>query len=136
MQTDDINPFLQSQFGFTDRGVHNNYLFTRDGRDYNAVQVSTIFGTFQIYDITDPTNAELVSWFGAEYVLDPATDWVNFRASRHGSVLRAGARPDPAGLTVAKGCRPAQPLAAAVRGSVRSTPTSPSPCSSVWRWRP
>jgi hypothetical protein len=91
VQTDDINPFLQTAFGYTDRGVHNNYLFTRDGRDYNAVQVSTIFGTFQVYDITDPANAELVSWFGAEYVLDPTTDWVNLGGAEFGKILEGNA---------------------------------------------
>jgi hypothetical protein len=77
VQVDDINLFLQDEFGYTDVGVHNNYLFTRDGRDYNAVQAEGLLGSFQVFDITDPANIELVSWFGAEYVMDPATDWVN-----------------------------------------------------------
>lgn len=77
VQTDDINLFLQDEFGITDVGVHNNYLFSRDGRDYNAVQVEGLLGSFQVFDITDPASAELVSWFGAEYVLDPTVDWVN-----------------------------------------------------------
>jgi hypothetical protein len=77
VQTDDINIFLQDNFGYTDVGVHNNYLFTRDGRDYNAVQVEGLLGSFQVFDITDPANVELVSWFGAEYVMDPTVDWVN-----------------------------------------------------------
>lgn len=87
VRTDDLNTFLVTQLGFGDRTVHNNYLFSRDGRDYNAVQVSGIFGTFQVYDITDPANAELVSWFGAEYVLDPGTDWVNVAADCSAAAL-------------------------------------------------
>lgn len=77
VQTDDINLLLQGLPGFTDVGVHNNYLFTRDGRDYNAVQTHALFGSFQIFDITDPANPELVSWYGAEYVGFPGVDWVN-----------------------------------------------------------
>ncbi|MFC5381420.1 PA domain-containing protein [Aquipuribacter nitratireducens] len=75
VQTDDINVLLREQFGYTDFGVHNNYLFSRDGRDFNAVQVEGLLGSFQVYDITDPANVELVSWFGAEYLLDPGVDW-------------------------------------------------------------
>lgn len=75
VQTDDINGLLRSSFGFVDFGVHNNYLFSRDGRDYNAVQVEGLLGSFQVFDITDPSNVELVSWFGAEYLLDPTIDW-------------------------------------------------------------
>ncbi len=75
VQTDDLNVLLNRDFGFTDNGVHNNYLFTRDGRDYNAVQVEGLLGSFQVYDITDPTQPALVTWFGAEYLLDPSVDW-------------------------------------------------------------
>jgi hypothetical protein len=78
VQTDDINLFLQENFaGYTDVGVHNNYLFTRDGRDYNAVQTHALFGSFQVFDITDPADPQLVSWYGAEYVGFPGVDWVN-----------------------------------------------------------
>jgi hypothetical protein len=77
VQTDDINGLLRDEFGYTDFGVHNNFLFTRDGRDYNAVQVEGLLGSFQVYDITDPANAELVTWFGAEYLLYPDVDWAN-----------------------------------------------------------
>ncbi len=75
VQTDDVNVLLREELGFTDHGVHNNYLFSRDGRDFNAVQVEGLTGSFQVFDITDPAAAELVSWFGAEYVLDPSVDW-------------------------------------------------------------
>jgi hypothetical protein len=77
VQVDDINLFLRDELGYSDVGVHNNFLFTRDGRDYNAVQAEGLLGSFQVFDITDPANIELVSWFGAEYVMDPTVDWVN-----------------------------------------------------------
>ena len=75
VQTDDINAFLRENFGFTDFGVHNLYLFTREGRDYVAAQVEGLFGNFQIFDITDPTDPELVSAWGAESLLYPNVDW-------------------------------------------------------------
>ena len=75
VQVDDINPTLRDDFGITDVGVHNNYLFERDGRSYNAVQSESEFGSFQVFDITDPTDAQLAGWFGAEYVFDPSVDW-------------------------------------------------------------
>lgn len=75
VQTDDINPLLRENFGYTDFGVHNQYLFERDGRSYNAVQVASLLGNFQVFDITDPANAELVGWYGAEYVEFPGVDW-------------------------------------------------------------
>lgn len=77
VQTDDINGFLRANFGFVDFGVHNLYLFTRDGRDYAAAQVEGLLGSFQVFDISDPADAEIVSWFGAEYILDPTIDWAN-----------------------------------------------------------
>jgi hypothetical protein len=79
VQTDDINRLLRAKYGFTDLGVHNNYLFERDGRSYNAVQVEGLLGNFQVFDITDPANAELVSWFGAEYVQFPTVNWAKTR---------------------------------------------------------
>ena len=75
VQTDDLNLFLQANFGFTDFGVHNLFLFTRSGRDYAAAQVEGLLGSFQVYDITEPENATLVSWFGAEYLSRPDVDW-------------------------------------------------------------
>lgn len=77
VQVDDINALLREDFGYTDFGVHNNYLFERDGRSYNAVQVEGLLGNFQVFDITDPADVELVSWFGAESVFDPSIDWAN-----------------------------------------------------------
>lgn len=75
VQTDDINLFLQANFGFVDFGVHNLYLFTRDGRDYAAAQVEGLLGSFQVFDISDPQNVTLASWFGAEYLFRPEVDW-------------------------------------------------------------
>lgn len=75
VQVDDINPTLRDRFGITDVGVHNNYLFERGGRSYNAVQSESEFGSFQVFDITDPTDAQLAGWFGAEYVFDSSVDW-------------------------------------------------------------
>jgi hypothetical protein len=79
VQTDDINVLLREEFGYTDVGVHNNFLFTRDGRSFNAVQVEGLLGNFQVFDITDPANATLVGWFGAEYIRWPAVDWATTR---------------------------------------------------------
>ena len=89
VQTDDTNALLRERFGFTDHGVHNNYLFTRDGRDYNAVQVEGLTGSFQVFDITDPAKPVLASWFGAEYVLDPTVDWAT--TTDFGKILEANA---------------------------------------------
>ncbi|MEO7980074.1 MAG: PA domain-containing protein [Sporichthyaceae bacterium] len=75
VQVDDINPTLREAFGIVDVGVHNNYLFSRGGRSYNAIQAESEFGSFQVFDITDPAAAELVGWFGAEYVFDDTVDW-------------------------------------------------------------
>ncbi len=66
VQTDDVNAFLRDNFGYTDFGVHNLWLFTRGDRDYVAATVESEFGNFQIFDITDPTAPELVGWWGAE----------------------------------------------------------------------
>ena len=75
VQTDDINVLLREEFGYTDFGVHNLYLFTRNGRDYVAVQVEGLLGNFQIFDITDPTDPQFVSGWGAESLLYPDVDW-------------------------------------------------------------
>lgn len=75
VQTDDINALLREEYGYTDFGVHNVYLYSRDGRDYVAAQVEGLLGGFQVFDITDPQAAELVTWFGAEDVEWPEVDW-------------------------------------------------------------
>ncbi len=84
VQTDDVNLFLQANFGFTDFGVHNLFLFTQGGKDYVAATVESLFGNFQIFEITDPTNPTLAGYWGAEQSPNAAAngvpagvDWVN-----------------------------------------------------------
>ncbi|WP_396610654.1 PA domain-containing protein [Haloferax sp. S1W] len=75
VQTDDINAFLRQNFEFVDFGVHNLFFFTQGERDYVSAVVESLFGNFQIFDITDPTSPELVGAWGAESLLFPAVDW-------------------------------------------------------------
>ena len=77
VQTDTVNKTLKKDLDHQDEGVHNLYLFSRDGRDYVAAQVYTFVGNFQIFDITDPRNVRLVSFFGPESLEYPNVDWVN-----------------------------------------------------------
>ena len=79
VQTDDVNLFLQNALGFTDFGVHNLWLFSQGTKDYVAATVESLFGNFQIFDITDPTNPSLVGFWGAEQNTPGLTgvDWVN-----------------------------------------------------------
>ncbi len=85
VQTDDVNIFLQDNFGFTDIGVHNLFLFTQDDKDYVAATVESLFGNFQIFDITDPSSPTLVGFWGAEQSPNAVAtfpslagvDWVN-----------------------------------------------------------
>ncbi len=72
VRIDDPNPLTPDIFGeITDVGVHNLFLFTQGDRDYVGVTTETAFGNFHIYDITDPTAPELISFFGAEETFDP-----------------------------------------------------------------
>lgn len=87
VQTDDINAFLRDNFGFTDFGVHNLWLFTQGAKDYVAAVVEGEFGNFQIFDITDPTSPELVGAWGAESLFDPTVDW--FNTTDFGLILQA-----------------------------------------------
>ncbi|MDO3722142.1 hypothetical protein QVZ43_10450 [Marinobacter sp. chi1] len=90
VQTDDVNLFLRDNFGFTDFGVHNLWLFTQGAKDYVAATVESEIGNFQIFDITDPTNPTLVGFWGAEQLhLPDITDWVNL--SDFGVILDADA---------------------------------------------
>jgi hypothetical protein len=66
VQTDDVNALLRDDFGFTDFGVHNLFLFTQESNDYVGAVVESEFGNFQIFDITDPTSPTLVGFWGAE----------------------------------------------------------------------
>ncbi|KAB1197242.1 MULTISPECIES: PA domain-containing protein [Haloferax] len=77
VQTDDISAFMRVNFGFVDFGVHNLWFFTQGAKDYIAAVVESEFGNFQIFDITDPENPELVSGWGAESLLFPDVDWAS-----------------------------------------------------------
>ncbi|HEX6208164.1 MAG TPA: PA domain-containing protein [Actinomycetota bacterium] len=66
VQTDDVNAFLRSAFGFVDFGVHNLFLFSQGDRDYVAAVVESEFGNFQVFDITDPGSPTLAGFWGAE----------------------------------------------------------------------
>jgi hypothetical protein len=72
VRIDDPNPLTPFIFGpVTDVGVHNLWLFTQGGDDYVGVTTETAYGNFHIYDITDPTNPVLTSFWGAEESFDP-----------------------------------------------------------------
>ena len=72
VRIDDPNPLTPFIFGpVTDVGVHNLWLFSQGANDYVAVTTETAYGNFHIYDITDPTNPGLVSFWGAEESFDP-----------------------------------------------------------------
>lgn len=66
----DANEILREQFGIVDVGVHNLFLFTQGDRDYVALQAGSEFGGFQIYELTDPTDPQFVSAWGAEYLCE------------------------------------------------------------------
>ena len=72
VRLDEINQTINEFFAqpITDVGVHNLYLFSRDGRDYVAAQVESQFDNFRIFDITDPQHPELVTAWGAEELFD------------------------------------------------------------------
>jgi hypothetical protein len=72
VRIDDPNPLTPSIFGpITDVGVHNLWLFSQGASDYVGVTTETAYGNFHIYDITDPANPVLVSFWGAEESFDP-----------------------------------------------------------------
>ncbi|SFR44663.1 LVIVD repeat-containing protein [Marinobacter daqiaonensis] len=73
VRIDDPNPLAPLIIAgpVTDVGVHNLWLFSQAGKDYVAVTTETVFGNFHIYDITDPANPMLVSFWGAEELFDP-----------------------------------------------------------------
>lgn len=66
VQVDDSNAVLRETFGVVDVGVHNLFLFSQGARDYVGFQAEGFFGSFQIYELTDPTNPTFVSAWGAE----------------------------------------------------------------------
>lgn len=66
VQVDDSNAVLRDTFGVVDVGVHNLFLFSQGARDYVGFQAEGFFGSFQIYEMTDPSNPTFVSAWGAE----------------------------------------------------------------------
>ncbi|WP_265110265.1 PA domain-containing protein [Halosolutus halophilus] len=71
VRIDEINPISDALFGgVIDVGVHNLFLFQQGGRDYVSAVAETIFHNFQTWDITDPTDPQRVSAWGAEELFD------------------------------------------------------------------
>jgi len=68
VQVDDSNAVLRDVFGVTDVGVHNLFLFEQGARDYVALQAEGFYGSFQIYELTDPADPQFVSAWGAEHL--------------------------------------------------------------------
>ena len=66
VQVDDSNAVLRETFGVVDVGVHNLFLFKQGSRDYVALQAEGEFGSFQIYELTNPSSPTFVSAWGAE----------------------------------------------------------------------
>jgi hypothetical protein len=66
------NDILAQQPGGMNRGVHNLFLFTQGARDYVALAThgNAIFGSSQIFEITDPTNPQFVSAWGPELICE------------------------------------------------------------------
>ncbi|MBA0125116.1 hypothetical protein H0B56_06135 [Haloechinothrix sp. YIM 98757] len=72
IRADEINPISDDLFGgVNDVGVHNIWLFSQGSKDYAAIVAESVFDTFRVFDITDPTEPEMVSAWGAEEVFDP-----------------------------------------------------------------
>ncbi|MPZ00727.1 MAG: hypothetical protein GEU97_22675 [Actinophytocola sp.] len=72
IRADELNPISNDLFGgISDVGVHNIWLFSRGGTDYVSINAGSAFDNFRTYDITDPTDPQLVSAWGAEEVFDP-----------------------------------------------------------------
>ncbi|QLG49348.1 PA domain-containing protein [Natrinema halophilum] len=70
VQVDDANEVVRDTFGVVDVGVHNLFLFTQGACDYVALQAGGYFGGFQIFELTEPTEPEFVSAWGAEYLCE------------------------------------------------------------------
>src|SRR5919106_503856 len=67
------NPIMAAGLaGGMNRGVHNLFLFTQGSRDYVALAThgNAVFGSTQIFEITDPANPEFVSAWGPEFLCD------------------------------------------------------------------
>ncbi|CAN5561363.1 hypothetical protein BH23CHL6_BH23CHL6_11140 [soil metagenome] len=68
----EANETLRTVFGGVNRGVHNLFLFTQGERDFVAMQTHAWFGGLQIFELTNPTNPQLVSAWGAELLCEEA----------------------------------------------------------------
>ncbi len=66
LQVDDGNAYLREVFGFVDSGIHNIYLWSRNGVDLMGLSAELDFGNFKIYDISDPADPVLLSAWGPE----------------------------------------------------------------------
>ena len=75
VETNSVNKFSRTNVGETNVGVHNLYLFHREGSDYVASQVNTTIGSFQIFDISNPSNVNRIGYFGAEALRWPYVNW-------------------------------------------------------------
>ena len=67
------NPIMAAGLaGGMNRGVHNLFLFTQGTRDYVALAThgNAIFGSTQIFEITDPANPQFVSAWGPEFLCE------------------------------------------------------------------
>src|SRR5918996_3519956 len=67
------NPIMAEGLeGGTNRGVHNLFLFTQGSRDFVALAThgNAIFGSTQIFEITDPADPQFVSAWGPEFLCD------------------------------------------------------------------
>lgn len=68
----EANETLRTVFGGVNRGVHNLFLFTQGERDFVAMQTHAWFGGLQIFELTNPTNPQLVIAWGAELLCEEA----------------------------------------------------------------
>jgi len=68
----EANETLRTEFGGVNRGVHNLFLFTQGERDFVAMQTHAWFGGLQIFELTNPTNPQLVIAWGAELLCEEA----------------------------------------------------------------
>jgi hypothetical protein len=67
VRTDDVNAFVRANFGFTDLGVHNLWLFSQGDNDYIGATVESEFGNFQIFDLAN-LGAGPIGFWGAESI--------------------------------------------------------------------
>jgi hypothetical protein len=70
-ELNEIVPFFFAPGALEDVGVHNQFLFTQEDRDYVSVVYNGVFHSFRTFDITDPSNPVMVNAWGAEELFDP-----------------------------------------------------------------